>query len=164
MIRTLKGGAFFAAAAEAMRRILVDRARARLALKRGGERRRIDVEWNDLASRFSDSELIETECLLDALAAVDSQAAEIARLHVFGGFPLADVASILGISRATAYRDWAFARAWLRDALDRLDEHDLARQMLRRVTEQEKDAAWFDAELLQEAKKWIDPPAAEAVK
>jgi RNA polymerase sigma factor (TIGR02999 family) len=108
---------FFAAAAEAMRRILVDRARARLALKRGGQGRRIEVEWERVQSRYADVELIETHELLGDLARVDADAAEVARLHVFGGYSLEEVGSLLGVSRATAYRDWAFARAWLRDAV-----------------------------------------------
>jgi RNA polymerase sigma factor (TIGR02999 family) len=108
---------FFAAAAEAMRRILIDRARARLALKRGGQERRIEVEWERVQSRYSDVELVETHELLGDLARVDASAAEVARLHVFGGYSLKEVGSLLGVSRATAYRDWAFARAWLRDAV-----------------------------------------------
>jgi RNA polymerase sigma factor (TIGR02999 family) len=108
---------FFAAAAEAMRRILVDRARARLTLKRGGQGRRVEVEWERVQSRYSDVELIETHELLGDLARVDADAAEVARLHIFGGYSLEEAGSILGVSRATAYRDWAFARAWLRDAV-----------------------------------------------
>jgi RNA polymerase sigma factor (TIGR02999 family) len=108
---------FFAAAAEAMRRILVDRARARLALKRGGNGQRVDLEWDHLQARYTDSELIDTNDLLDDLARVDAEAAKIARLHVYGGFSLEEAGTIRGISRATAYRNWAFARAWLRDAV-----------------------------------------------
>jgi RNA polymerase sigma factor (TIGR02999 family) len=107
---------FFAAAAEAMRRILIDRARARLTLKRG-QGRRIEVEWGRVQSRYADVELIETHELLGDLARVDADAAEVARLHVFGGYSLKEVGSLLGVSLATAYRDWAFARAWLRDAV-----------------------------------------------
>jgi RNA polymerase sigma factor (TIGR02999 family) len=108
---------FFAAAAEAMRRVLVDRARARLALKRGGDGQRVEVEWERLQARHSDRELIDTDDLLDHLAQADPAAAEVVRLHVFGGCSLDQAGAILGLSRATAYRDWAFARAWLRDAL-----------------------------------------------
>jgi RNA polymerase sigma factor (TIGR02999 family) len=108
---------FFAAAAEAMRRILVDRARARLALKRGGNGQRVDLEWDHLQARYTDTELIDTNDLLDDLARVDAEAAEVARLHIFGGFSLEEAGTIRGISRATAYRNWAFARAWLRDAV-----------------------------------------------
>jgi RNA polymerase sigma factor (TIGR02999 family) len=108
---------FFAAAAEAMRRVLIDRARARLALKRGGAGRRIGAAWEQLQSRYSDAELIETHDLLDTLAQVDRGAADVVRLHVFGGLSLDQLGPMLGISRATVYREWAFARAWLRDAL-----------------------------------------------
>jgi RNA polymerase sigma factor (TIGR02999 family) len=110
-------GHFCVAAAEAMRRILIDRARARLALKRGGEGHRVDLEWDHLQTRYSDVELIDTHDLLDDLAKVDAAAAEVVRLHVFGGFSLEEAGAVLGISRATAYRNWAFARAWLRDAV-----------------------------------------------
>lgn len=106
---------FFAAAAEAMRRILVDRARARQALKRGGSGRRVDLDAEFWQTRHSDAELIETHDLLDALARADADAAEVVRLHVFGGFSLDEIGPLLGVSRATVYRDWAFARAWLRE-------------------------------------------------
>ena len=112
-------GHFFAAAAEAMRRILVDRARSRLALKRGGEAERLDPNWECLQTRYTDEELIDAHDLLDNLACVDAEAAEVARLHIFGGFSLEEAGTIRGMSRATAYRNWAFARAWLRDAISR---------------------------------------------
>jgi DNA-directed RNA polymerase specialized sigma24 family protein len=70
-----------------------------------------------LQARHSDRELIDTDDLLDHLAQVDPAAAEVVRLHVFGGCSLDEAGAVLGLSRATAYRDWAFARAWLRDAL-----------------------------------------------
>ena len=110
-------GHFFAAAAEAMRRILVDRARARKAAKRGGGAQRIDVEMDQISVPASDNELIDLDSVLDALAGVDPQAADVIRLHVFAGFSIAEAAAALGISRASAYRNWTFARAWLRDRL-----------------------------------------------
>jgi RNA polymerase sigma factor (TIGR02999 family) len=110
---------FFAAAAEAMRHILVDRARARLALKRGGERQRASVELDSLAGRYSDAELIDTDAALDALAAEDADAAELVRLHVFAGLSVGEAGSALGMSRTAAYRNWDYARAWLRTALCR---------------------------------------------
>jgi RNA polymerase sigma factor (TIGR02999 family) len=100
-----------------MRRILVDRARARRAAKRGGDRARVPVEWDRVAGRYSDAELIDTDSVLDALAAEDPAAADLVRLHVFGGLSVAEAGAALGLSRATAYRNWAYARAWLRDAL-----------------------------------------------
>jgi RNA polymerase sigma factor (TIGR02999 family) len=108
---------FFAAAAEAMRRILVDRARARRAAKRGGDRERVPAELEQIAARYSDAELIDTDSVLDALARADAAAADLARLHVFGGLSVEEAGAALGMARATAYRNWAFARAWLRDAV-----------------------------------------------
>ncbi len=110
-------GHFFTAAAEAMRRILVDRARARRAAKRGGHRGRVRVALDGLAARYSDAELIDTDSVLDGLAGADATAADLVRLHVFGGLSIEEAAAILGMARATAYRNWSFARAWLRAAL-----------------------------------------------
>jgi RNA polymerase sigma factor (TIGR02999 family) len=114
---------FFGAAAEAMRRILVDRARARQAAKRGGNGQRVDLEIDHLMSRFSDDEIIEVHSLLDDLAKVDADASSLTRLHVFGGLSLEEAGQALGISRAAAYRNWAFARAWLRDAFSAAENH-----------------------------------------
>src|SRR5438067_75653 len=97
-------GHFFAAAAEAMRRILVDRARARRAEKRGGDRERIPVELDRLAARYSDAELIDTDSALDGLARADAEAADLVRLHVFGGLSVEEAGAALGMARATAYR------------------------------------------------------------
>jgi RNA polymerase sigma factor (TIGR02999 family) len=110
-------GHFFAAAAEAMRRILVDRARARRAAKRGGGHERVPAELDRLAARYSDAELIDTDDALDDLARADGAAADLVRLHVFGGLPVEEAGAALSMARATAYRNWAFARAWLRAAL-----------------------------------------------
>jgi RNA polymerase sigma factor (TIGR02999 family) len=110
-------GYFFAAAAKAMRRILVDRARARRAEKRGGDAGRLAVELDQLAARYSDAELIDTDSVLDALAREDAEAADLVRLHVFGGLSVEEAGAARGMSRATAYRNWSFARAWLRAAL-----------------------------------------------
>lgn len=110
-------GHFFTAAAEAMRRILVDRARARRAAKRGGDRQCVAVPLDRLAARYSDAELIDTDSVLDALAREDAEAADLARLHVFSGLSVEEAGAALGMGRATAYRNWSFARAWLRAAL-----------------------------------------------
>jgi RNA polymerase sigma factor (TIGR02999 family) len=109
---------FFAACAEAMRRILIDRARARRAEKRGGERERIAVELDQLAARYGDAELLAVDSVLDGLAGTDAEAADLARLHVFGGLSIEEAGAALGMARATAYRNWSCARAWLRAALD----------------------------------------------
>jgi RNA polymerase sigma factor (TIGR02999 family) len=118
-------GHFFAAAAEAMRRILVEQARRKKRIKHGGELRRADADELILAadSEFNLAGAAEDEVLsvheaLDGLAAVDAQAAQVVKLHFFAGLTLEEVASLLEISSRTAYRDWAFARAWLAKRLD----------------------------------------------
>jgi RNA polymerase sigma factor (TIGR02999 family) len=108
---------FFAVAAEAMRRILVDRARCRLALKRGGGGQRLNVDLEAIASYYSDDELIETDEVLNALDAEDPNAATLVRLHVFGGFSIEEAGLAVGMTRSTAYRNWEYARSWLRVAL-----------------------------------------------
>jgi RNA polymerase sigma factor (TIGR02999 family) len=106
-------GHFFAAAAEAMRRILVENARRKKRIKHGGEFKRIDLcDPDDVADPTAD-ELLAVDDLLEDLAAVDAHAAEIVKLHFFAGLTLDEAASVLQRSARTAYRDWAFARAWL---------------------------------------------------
>jgi RNA polymerase sigma factor (TIGR02999 family) len=110
-------GHFFSAAAEAMRRVLVDRARGRARDKRGADRRRVDLA--DIPGRADqDPDLLLTlDEALARLAAEDASAADLAKLHLFAGLPVAQAAAALGVSRATAYRNWTYARAWLQDAL-----------------------------------------------
>jgi RNA polymerase sigma factor (TIGR02999 family) len=104
---------FFSAAAEAMRRILVDRARRKKALKRGGNPRRIDLDSVELARPGTEDELLEVDEALNRLAAVDTRAAEVVKLCFFVGLTQEEAARELGVSLATAERLWAFARAWL---------------------------------------------------
>ena len=112
-------GHFFAAAAEAMRRILVESARSRGRLKRGGERVRLEL-LDRAGSLGQDPDLIlSLDDLLTRLAAEDADAARVAHLHLFGGLPVEDAAQALGLSRAVAYRNWKYARAWLREALEK---------------------------------------------
>ena len=111
-------GHFFAAAAEAMRRILVEQARRKKRLKHGGERQRADAGELNLVAAAPEDEVLSVHEALDGLAAVDAQAAQVVKLHFFAGMTLEDVASVLEISSRTAYRDWAFARAWLAKRLD----------------------------------------------
>jgi RNA polymerase sigma factor (TIGR02999 family) len=108
---------FFAAAAEAMRRILVEKARHKARVKHGGGRRR--VEWDGAVPdpRRAPDELLAFDDALDGLAREDSAAADIVKLHVFTGLTLEETADTLALSRATVYRHWAYARAWLRCAL-----------------------------------------------
>jgi RNA polymerase sigma factor (TIGR02999 family) len=110
-------GHFFAAAAQAMRRVLVDRARGRARTKRGGDRRRVRLA--DIACRTDhDTDLLLTlDEALTCLAAEDPPAAGVAMLHLFAGLAIEEVANTLGVSRATAYRNWTYARAWLQVAL-----------------------------------------------
>jgi len=111
---------FFAAAAEAMRRILIEHARRKNALKHGGERRRVDLD-DDLPAISSPcddiDDLLMLNDALDRLAEEDPAMAELVKLSFFAGLSLDEAAAALGISRATAYRRWAFARAWLHDAI-----------------------------------------------
>jgi RNA polymerase sigma factor (TIGR02999 family) len=106
-------GHFFAAAAEAMRRILVNRARDKKRLKRGGDRRRIDLEQIEIALDTSDEELIALDEALALLAKEDPGAAQLVNLRFFAGLTLKDAAAALGLSLRTAERQWAYARAWL---------------------------------------------------
>lgn len=110
---------FFAAAAEAMRRILVEAARRKLAAKRGGELVRVDLKHAEdaLTVKAPPEELVAVNDALDALGTEDPQAAELVKLHYFSGFSLDETADLLGMSRATAYRLWTYARAWLRAAV-----------------------------------------------
>ena len=104
---------FFGAAAEAMRRILVDRARTKQALKRGGNLERVDLDAVELASPMPDDELLALDEALDRLATVDTRAAEMVKLCFFVGLTQEEAAKELGVSLATAERIWGFARSWL---------------------------------------------------
>ena len=104
---------FFAAAANAMRRILVDNARRKQRLKHGGNLERVDVEEVDIASPMPDDDLLALDEALGRLAAVDPDAAELVNLRFFVGLTQEQAAKELGVSVSTAERTWAFARAWL---------------------------------------------------
>jgi RNA polymerase sigma factor (TIGR02999 family) len=110
---------FFAAAAEAMRHILVDRARRRAALKHGGAAARIQLPEDAIASPNdrADVELLAVDEALERLAQADPQAAELVKLRYFAGLSLPDAAHALGVAPRTADRLWAYARAWLRTAI-----------------------------------------------
>jgi RNA polymerase sigma factor (TIGR02999 family) len=112
-------GHFFAAAAEAMRRILVNHARDRHRLKRGGGRVRLEL-LDQADSLAADPDLVlSLDELLIRFGENDATAARIAHLHLFGGLSVEEAGAALGVSRAEAYRNWKFARAWLRDALEK---------------------------------------------
>ena len=106
-------GHFFAAAAEAMRRILVEMARRKLRHKHGGDQQRIELDHAHLATNLPPDELIRLDEALDELAARDALAAGLVKLQYFVGLSLEEAAESLGVPRSTAYRHWAYARAWL---------------------------------------------------
>ena len=107
-------GHFFAAAAEAMRRILVENARRKQADIHGQGRKRMMLEEGDWFSQAAPEEIVDLDDSLAKLATEDSLAAEIVKLRVFAGLSLDEAAACLKVSRATAHRHWTYARAWLR--------------------------------------------------
>ena len=104
---------FFAAAAEAMRRILIDNARRKKARRHGGQVERVNLDSLDLATGMDDDQLLALHEALDRLAAHDAAKAELVKLRFFAGLTLEQAAKVLGISERTAKRHWAYARAWL---------------------------------------------------
>jgi RNA polymerase sigma factor (TIGR02999 family) len=118
---------FFAAAAEAMRRILIDHARRKHRARRGGGKKRVelgDMDDIEMVTKHGRAdELLALDEALTQLAVADPRRAELVRLRYFAGLTLVQAAELLGISRATADRHWAFARAWLFDAMTRAHEN-----------------------------------------
>jgi RNA polymerase sigma factor (TIGR02999 family) len=112
-IRWDSRGHFFAAAAEAMRRILIDRARARGAIKRGGGAVHLHLDEDLLSLDQTPGELLDLDDALKRLASEDEVKAQLVKLRFFAGLTLARAAAVLGISRSTAERHWAYARAFL---------------------------------------------------
>jgi RNA polymerase sigma factor (TIGR02999 family) len=105
---------FFSAAAEAMRRILIDRARRKLSARHGGGAEHVDVDGIDIAAPIAkDDELLAVHEALDALAAHDPRKAELVKLRYFVGLTIEHAAEVLNISAPTAKRDWTYARTWL---------------------------------------------------
>ena len=115
-------GHFFASAAEAMRRILIERSRGKGRVKRGGDWRRVDLENLDLLAADSPDAVLTLDEAIDRLAAEDSMAAGLVKLRYFAGLSVDEAAASLGISTATAYRHWSYARAWL--LCDLLDDRE----------------------------------------
>lgn len=114
---------FFASAAEAMRRILIDRARRRQAARHGGGLVRVENDdslSDHLAAPEDDAEMIDVHEALDALARHDARKAELVKQCYFVGLTIKDAATVLGISEPTARRDWSYARAWLFNEIQRL--------------------------------------------
>ncbi len=117
-------GHFFAAAAEAMRRILIDRARHKQTKKAGGGRRRLDLDRIEPAlAEENGDRLLALDEALRQLEAEDPRKAELVKLRFFAGLTAIQTAAALGVSISTAEKDWAYARSWLRVAIDRMSGH-----------------------------------------
>src|SRR5438093_882058 len=116
-VRWENRGHFFAAAAEAMRRILVDCARRKRTEKHGGHLHRVELPDVPAEPEVADEQLLVLDAALTRFAAEDPVAARVVELRHFAGLSIDDAATALGLSRATAYRHWTYARAWLRDAI-----------------------------------------------
>jgi len=110
---------FFAAAAEAMRRILIEKARRKQRLKRGGVRQRIDLENADIVTEGPSRDIVALDEALSKLAQEDPVKADLVKLRYFAGLTIEQAAKILNISRATANRYWSYCRAWLFDEINK---------------------------------------------
>jgi RNA polymerase sigma factor (TIGR02999 family) len=119
-------GHFFAAAAEAMRRILVDRAREKKCLKRGGGWRRVNLDRLAAVDNTCEEDLLALDEVLERLAQENQPCAELVKLRFFAGLTQKEAAAALGLPRRTANRYWAYARAWLYEALS--SESDVGRE------------------------------------
>jgi RNA polymerase sigma factor (TIGR02999 family) len=108
---------FFTTAAKLMRQVLVDRARAKSRDKRGGDWQRVDLVEAAALPLDADTDLPALDDALRKLAALDPRVAEVVELRCFGGLEVSEVAALLGLDERTVYRDWAMARAWLRQQL-----------------------------------------------
>jgi RNA polymerase sigma factor (TIGR02999 family) len=104
---------FFSAAAEAMRRILVENARRKLRVRHGGELQRVDFEGVDLAIAQNDEKCLRVHEALDVLAEADPRKAEVVKLRVFAGLRVHEIATLLNVTEKTVQRDWTFSKAWL---------------------------------------------------
>jgi RNA polymerase sigma factor (TIGR02999 family) len=110
---------FFAAAAEAMRRILIENARRKRAIRHGGGQQRLDIHEMDIPGAVEDDELLEVHEALDQFAAQDGRKAELVKLRFFVGLTIEETAEVMGISVPTAKRWWNYGRAWLRAEIDK---------------------------------------------
>jgi RNA polymerase sigma factor (TIGR02999 family) len=117
-------GHFFAAAAEAMRRILIDQVRRKRSQRQGGTRRRCELADEDRVEIPLNEELVDLDDALSKLGSIDPQAAELVKLRVFAGMTIEEVAEVQGISPRTVKRNWAYARAWLGRELAAYDERN----------------------------------------
>ena len=117
-------GHFFGAAAEAMRRILIDRARNKKRVRRGGDRKRVDIDSIAVAVETAGDDLLVIDEALELLSSQYAECASLVRLRFFAGLTQAEAAEALGIPRRSADRHWAFARAWLQRRLDHGESAD----------------------------------------
>ena len=108
---------FFGAAAEAMRRILIENARRKSAQRHGGGQQRVDIEEVDIASPAGDDQLLAVNDAIEKLAAIDPAKAELVKLRYFVGLSMTEAARALGLPQRTVERQWAFAKAWLREEI-----------------------------------------------
>src|SRR5262245_16323580 len=115
-------GHFFAAAAEAMRRILIEQVRRKRSQRQGGTRERCELLDQDVLAIPLDDALMDLDDVLARLGSTDPQAAELVKLRVFAGMTIEEVAALQGISARTVKRNWAYARAWLGRELTEYDE------------------------------------------
>jgi RNA polymerase sigma factor (TIGR02999 family) len=115
-------GHFFAACAQAMRRILVENARRKNRVKHGGDLDRVEIEPDSLPTRMTSDEILALDEALEKLTRQDPVKAQLVTLRYFGGMTIEQAAEMLGISRVTAHRYWTFARAWLHQEMTRGDE------------------------------------------
>jgi RNA polymerase sigma factor (TIGR02999 family) len=106
-------GHFFGAAAQAMRRVLVERARRKGREKHGGGRERLDVELTDVAEPVRSDDLIALDEAIEELAREDAESSRVVTMRYFGGMTADEIADVTGVSRATVQRRWTYARAWL---------------------------------------------------
>jgi RNA polymerase sigma factor (TIGR02999 family) len=109
---------FFAAATEAMRRILIESARRKKSRKHGGDWDRVELDSDIAAREVGAEDLLAVDDAVSRLAVDDPQAAELVKLRYFAGLSITQAAEVLGISRSSAYEQWTYARAWLQCALD----------------------------------------------
>jgi RNA polymerase sigma factor (TIGR02999 family) len=118
-------GHFFAAAAEAMRRILVDNARRKKRERHGGGLKRVDIAKLDVALSTNDETILLVDEALEKLAQVDEMGAKLIKLRFFAGLPNVEAARILAIPERTAKRTWAYARAWLHEEMNRMLQYSI---------------------------------------
>ena len=104
---------FFSAAAEAMRRILVENAQRKLRLRHGGGLQRVDFDAVDLPITQDDEKCLRVHEALDQLAETDPRKAEVVKLRVFAGLQVQEIAAVLNVTEKTVHRDWTFAKAWM---------------------------------------------------